>query len=522
METINDITLEKVQDLFDSVIFLRGEEYFEEGYVKSIEAVDSNTLTGLVEGNNTYSVSISIGASGDIICDCSCPCDFNCKHSAALLLKWLSVKNRQSNELKQGSDSTKQSLKQLLNSRSKEELIELLDASIHQYPELRPLIKMERKELISKIRGLFSKFWEWDEVDGLISQLEIILDGIRRNKTSWNKELVKEMETCSAVMIRGIEQVHGEEELSTFLEDWFLTFGEIFSSTKPAKEEKKVFIQKIVDLVKQDDYGYETSYEKALIGMCTDTGDISLVKNALPDLFSEEKSRKEFLLEIYDRLGIQDKYLKTAKETGNVLAVVEKLISLNKLDEALEACKNSKTGDLNWPTIENKKIDLLKKLGRKDEANNELLTLIKKTGEITYAVKLKAECGPKDWERYVNIIIKDARNKKRNNLLSRLYYGENDFKRAYEFSKDVSDAGYIELLAKKLSAGYPALACDLFKKLCAYYINAGSGWPYKKAGKMLEAIKIINKRGAYYIEAKANIIAQHKKKYSLMAIVEKV
>ena len=71
MKTIKDITIEDVQDLFDSVIFLRGEEYFEEDCVKSIEPVNTNTITGVVRGNQNYNVTISIDSEDDIICDCS-------------------------------------------------------------------------------------------------------------------------------------------------------------------------------------------------------------------------------------------------------------------------------------------------------------------------------------------------------------------------------------------------------------------------------------------------------------------
>ena len=39
METIKNIELEDVEELFDSEIFERGEEYFEEGLVKEVELI---------------------------------------------------------------------------------------------------------------------------------------------------------------------------------------------------------------------------------------------------------------------------------------------------------------------------------------------------------------------------------------------------------------------------------------------------------------------------------------------------
>ena len=133
MKTIKDITIEDVQDLFDSVIFLRGEEYFEEDCVKSIDPVNTNTITGIVRGNQNYNVTISIDSEDDTICNCSCPCDFNCKHAAALLLKWLSLKGRFDKELKGIKREPKESIEQILARKSKEELIELVGAFIGKH-----------------------------------------------------------------------------------------------------------------------------------------------------------------------------------------------------------------------------------------------------------------------------------------------------------------------------------------------------------------------------------------------------
>ena len=121
IKTIKDITIEDIQDLFDSVIHLRGEEYFEEGLVISIEPLNTNTITGIVRGNQNYTVSVTID-DGNLICDCSCPCDFDCKHAAALLLKWLSIKNKQSASLKEGIPKAKSHYNNLWQQRTRKNL----------------------------------------------------------------------------------------------------------------------------------------------------------------------------------------------------------------------------------------------------------------------------------------------------------------------------------------------------------------------------------------------------------------
>jgi len=527
-KTIKNVTIEDVQDLFDSIIYLRGEEYFESDCVKSIEPVDSSTLTGVVRGNQNYNVTITIDSDGDISCECSCPCDFNCKHAAALLLKWLSLK-KNVGEIKQGATQRKETIKDVLNKKSKDDLIELLDEFIKKYPELKSLVKIERKEIVSKIRGFFSDFWDWDEVQDLISQLETILEGIKRNKSLWNRELLNEMEICSGIMVKGQENVHDEGDLGLFLEDWFLLYGEIFSSLRPSKQEKRDFMQKIIELITDDDYGLDSSFEKAFLGMCTSKEDIELVKefhkpNQPEDedyYDGQEDDYKQFYLGLYNKIGCDDEYLKIARKSGFTLDVIDKLIALKRWEEALEECEKAKSKE-NFEDIENRRIEILRKLGRKDEVKKILLNLAKRTGDINYVLKLKKESEKDEWKSYFKHLISDSAKKNRNSLLSRIYFHENDFKNAFEYSKNIRDMNYLELLAKKLSNDYPLLSCEIFRKLCFSWVDSGSGWPYKKAGKMLEAIKKLDKQGKVFNKTKNEIISLHKKKYSLMEIIENV
>ncbi|MFH1916040.1 MAG: SWIM zinc finger family protein [Nanoarchaeota archaeon] len=522
--TIKDVTIEDVQDTFDSIIYLRGEEYFEEGLVRSIDIIDSTTLAGTVRGNQNYKVTITIDADGDISCECSCPCDFNCKHAAALLLHWLSIKD-DSKEIKEAKPKKKESITDILNKKSKEELISLLTESLQKHPELKSLILIEKKEISKNIRNLFSEFVKWDEVNDLISQLETVLAGIKRNRGEWDRELLNELETCSRIMIKNQDNVHDEGDLGIFLEDWFLLFGEIFASIKPTQKEKIEFIKKIVELIQKDEYGMEGSFEKAFIGMCTTKEDIELIqqeyKPSETDETEDDNSYSELYLELYDKLGLNEKYLSIAKREGFSSSLIDKLISLGRLEEALAECGKCKKNDYFWDP-ESKKLEILKKLGRKDEYKKMLLSTVIKNLDINNALRLRKESTEPEWKRFRRQIISRAKTKGRDTFLSKMYYHESDFKNAYEYCKGMSDLNYLELLAKKLSTTHPQLACEIFKRLSFSWINSGSGWPYKKAGKMLEAIKILDKQGTLFNKTKNEIINKHKKKYSLRQIIEAI
>jgi hypothetical protein len=523
--TIEDLSIDDVHELFDSAIVLRGEEYYDEGCVSLIEPLDSQTIKGIVQGTQKYDVSISIDVEGEIVCACSCPCDFNCKHAAAVLLKWLSIKKKYNNRLQQGKPPLKESIDQLLEKKSKEELIELTKAMIKKHPEFLSLVKIERKEITSTIRRLFSQYWEWNEVKDLIDQLEAILEGIRRNKQAWNKALFDEMSTCSTMMIKNVDDVHDEGDFGIFLDDWFEIYGELFSAIKPNINEKKDFIRTIAKWIEEDDYGYDSSYEKALNGMCKTEEDITLIKTCLDSTEArypgDKEYYQEFYLELYDKIRMDEKYIEVAKQSGLTSDLIDKLITLNRLDEALRICNENVQDDFSM-YLEIKKIEILKKLGKKSELAQSLFNFLEKTGDFSYYLKLKQESPKEEWKDFLEQTITDSKNKRRFELLSRIYYTEKDFKKAYEYSHDIHDLDYLELLAKKLTTDNHELACELFRRLCFDWIKHGAGWPYKKSGKMLETLKRIDTQGIIFRQTKEQIISEHRKKYSLMEVIERI
>jgi len=186
-------------------------------------------------------------------------------------------------------------INQILSKKEKKELILIIENFIDKYPELESLIKIEKREIIVKIKRLFSYFLEWNQVKDLIFQLDIILEGIKKNKKSWDKDLLNELEISADIMINSIDNVHGEDEIAIFLEEWFEIIGEVFIRTKPSISEKKEFINKICKWIDKDDYGLSKSFEKALVIICKTKQDLELIKEIIKPLESKyQKSKKHY------------------------------------------------------------------------------------------------------------------------------------------------------------------------------------------------------------------------------------
>ncbi len=190
----------------------------------------------------------------------------------------------------------------VLNKKGKKELTGLIRQFIEKHPDLKPLVNIEKGELMQKIQGLFSHFWDWNEVRQLMSELETILEAIRKRKKHGDRDLLSEMMSCTNIIIRGTNNFSGEDELALFLEDWCETLGEVFASTKPALREKQEFVRQICGWIKKDDYGFAESFEKALVAMCRSKKDVELIKEFVRPLESSYATAKEHYEGLYEEL----------------------------------------------------------------------------------------------------------------------------------------------------------------------------------------------------------------------------
>ena len=193
-------------------------------------------------------------------------------------------------------------INQILKKKEKKELITIIENFVGKYPELESLIKVEKSKVTVKIRKLFSHFWEWNQVNDLIFQLDLILEGIKKDKSSWDKNLLNELEISANIMINGMDNVHGEDEIAIFLEEWFEVIGGVFIRIKPSINEKKEFINKIYQLINKDDYGLSDSFEKALFIICKTKTDLELIKDILKPLESRYQKSKEHYEQLYEEL----------------------------------------------------------------------------------------------------------------------------------------------------------------------------------------------------------------------------
>ncbi|MEX2430549.1 MAG: SWIM zinc finger family protein, partial [Dehalococcoidia bacterium] len=85
----------RLSDHFDKTTLQRGREYARGGLVVALEPLTNGALKGRVSNGrgNSYQQRITFGR-GLVYGICSCPVGHNCKHVAAVLMKWAEQDDR--------------------------------------------------------------------------------------------------------------------------------------------------------------------------------------------------------------------------------------------------------------------------------------------------------------------------------------------------------------------------------------------------------------------------------------------
>ncbi|GAB6990795.1 DEAD/DEAH box helicase [Paenibacillus pini] len=101
------LTLQRIKTLCGAITFMKGENYYQQGYVQSLQLKnedDGRKYVATVEESESYMVQIRIFDDSEIEAECGCPASssFNpyCKHTAAVLLEIMDEEKREEDHLR--------------------------------------------------------------------------------------------------------------------------------------------------------------------------------------------------------------------------------------------------------------------------------------------------------------------------------------------------------------------------------------------------------------------------------------
>lgn len=159
--------LAKLEREFDNEIWRRGREYYREGLVGKVIKT-GNVIKAESYGSSTYRLEINLKTKE---MKCSCPCDFYCKHLAALVI-WL-----KNNKIADFSEQM-----HLLESKTKAELVSALSDILKKQPDFSVYLQMLDNDAIV---DLIKKLWipKNNDLVSFFNKIDFIKESIfKKNK----------------------------------------------------------------------------------------------------------------------------------------------------------------------------------------------------------------------------------------------------------------------------------------------------------------------------------------------------
>lgn len=195
---LSKITEDQIQDACTLTILERGEDYYSEGAVEEIHFESDNTLRATISGHQDYTVFI-MQENHMIKGRCSCPYDGGdvCKHIVCTLFfafhEYEHIPVVMSDQTSKTDGSASNEFRIFLDTRSKEELIDLLEKyapkSYKQQVRNTFLSEPEADKLLFKVSAAIDKLFE-DE-DLLYSPAdfeEAVVDKLEQLRGIWGKK----------------------------------------------------------------------------------------------------------------------------------------------------------------------------------------------------------------------------------------------------------------------------------------------------------------------------------------------
>lgn len=351
--TVPKLTVKTIRRRFDERSFRLGESYARDGAIFKARR-QGRTLKARCQGSRAeaYQVEATLSDKGIAEAECSCPVGAGgrCKHVAALLLTWL----------KQPGEFTEvQDLDAALEQRSKPELVALIKQMLRREPDLEMLLEAPaggrsaaakpetyRRQAAAAFR---SGGYEWGAAGQIADELDAIRetgDGFLEQEDFAGAAAVYEG-ICTAV-VENYETVQDEEgDLHGVVEDCVQGLAKCLAALKEDPVRREAILRTLWEISLLD-------IEQGGIDLGADAPDLLVeqttpeerrtiagwVREAMPQGKDwgdswRRQSLGSFLLELEAETLDDEAFLRVCRETGRTHDLVDRLLELGRLKEAV-------------------------------------------------------------------------------------------------------------------------------------------------------------------------------------------
>ncbi len=371
MSTIPHLTESDIRNWTDDVYFQRGQKYYKQGAIYDGRK-QGMTLKSKCSGSQApfYRQEVLFNNRGIESAECSCPVGEGgyCKHTVALLLSWVNNPD---------SFQESESLDRVLEKRSKTELIAIFKEMLEQDPDLEsllelPLIEGDSQPLnIKAIRQQANRAFqrvdfEWGygrEIKRDLNPLLKLAAGYLSQNDPDNSALV--YETVIETILDNDNATFGDEEgqLLGVVYDCCEGLGRCLPAIDDAQ--KRIEILQVLfsayqwDTIKIGGGGAADNVPEILTSQTTPDERTEIAKwtreimprgNSWSDGYHRDVLGR-LLLDLEADILDDEAYLKICRQTGRLNDQIERLLILNRIEEAENAARQAEDYPL-FKTIE--------------------------------------------------------------------------------------------------------------------------------------------------------------------------
>ena len=512
IKNIDTITESDIKKLVDNVIHARGKAYYKEGLVRSLET-DGKKILAEVEGNSIYDVEISV-EKGEIECICSCPYKWEiCKHVVAVLYQWINrnnEKNKTNLKIAKSPDFEK-----YLEDLSKKELISLLLELSKDYREVKHNLSLrtatlsteQNEETITTIishfkRELASNNLDYYQLPNVIRSLERIKKSVNNISSDVRQKLLERfIEESVKAYEEGADDSDGR--LGDFISDCTEDLGKAIAEQNLPYENKKEIIKKYLKVIKDDEYGFDDNYCQLILTIAQKPAEYNFLISEIKFLAEkttdeyEKDKLKEFLIELYEKSGKGDEYLREIENklewSEDYLRLAEYWKDKGNVHKAIEIAQQGIDKRKNFFGNE----DLFRFLeglyGQEGKEKELLATYISHFSEassLNFYRKIKYLAQKQgQWEKHKLYLLNEAKPHVYIDILLDECEEGKAIKEALS-NEELPDKSR-EKVAKFIKKKYPKESLQIYDILAKKYISHGARGAYEEASRYLKDIKEI-------------------------------
>lgn len=361
MESILAITESDIEARVGAQSFERGQDYAAEGAIFSARR-QGMTLKANCTGsyNNSYRLHVTFDASGIAEANCSCPVGDGgyCKHIAALLLTWI-----ESPDLFTAQEETGAALEQ----RGKDELIALIKQMLRRHPDLEVLLETPLPVAGQRARPVNPEVYrrqaaaafrhgdyEWGMEAGMADELSSIVeigDGFAMQDDYASATTVYEAVSTEVLQHYG---EYGDEngDLGGVIQECVQGLGRCLAAETEG-EARAAILRALFAIYRFDvdsgGAGWSDGVPDLLLNHTSPAERRAIagwVRDAMPqgtDWTANYNRRVygAFLLDLEADDLDDDAYLAICRETGRTGDLVDRLLEMERVDDAIAAAEES-------------------------------------------------------------------------------------------------------------------------------------------------------------------------------------